>query len=106
MSSAVLWDDSDGMWYVRVDVSTEGPMKPSLCFVGVALMLCVALEPSSAQDLAFVAVNVVPMDRNAILNNRTVIVRDGRIADVGPAGNTRVPAGGRRGGGGGEDLLC
>jgi Amidohydrolase family len=80
-------------------------MKPSLCFVGVALMLCIALEPSSAQDLAFVGVNVVPMDRNAILNNRTVIVRDGRIADVGLAGNTRVPAGARRVEGRGKYLI-
>jgi imidazolonepropionase-like amidohydrolase len=80
-------------------------MKPSLCLVGVALMLCVALEPSSAQDLAFVGVNVVPMDRNAILNNRTVIVRDGRIADVGPAGNTRVPAGAQRLEGRGKYLM-
>jgi imidazolonepropionase-like amidohydrolase len=70
-------------------------MKPGLCLVGVALMLFVALEPSSAQDLAFVGVNVVPMDRNGILNNQTVIVRDGRIADAGPAGSTRVPDGAR-----------
>ena len=80
-------------------------MKLSLCLVGVALMLCIALEPSSAQDLAFVGVNVVPMDRNGILNNRTVIVRDGRIADVGPAGNTRVPAGAQRLEGRGKYLM-
>jgi imidazolonepropionase-like amidohydrolase len=45
----------------------------------------------AAQDLAFVGVNVVPMDRNGILDNQTVIVRDGRIAGVAPAGSTRVP---------------
>jgi imidazolonepropionase-like amidohydrolase len=69
-------------------------MKPRLFLFGVALMLFVALhQPSSAQDLAFVGVNVVPMDRNRTLNNQTVIVQDGRIAQVGPAGSTRVPDG-------------
>jgi hypothetical protein len=38
-------------------------MKPSLFLVGVALMFFVLLEPSSAQDLAFVGINVVPMHR-------------------------------------------
>ena len=66
-------------------------MKPSLCLVGVALMLFVSLEPSSAQDLAFIGVNVVPMDREGLLNNQTVVIRDGRISAVGPAGNTKVP---------------
>jgi imidazolonepropionase-like amidohydrolase len=80
-------------------------MKPSLYLVGVALMLCIALKPSSAQDLVFVGVNVVPMDRNGILNNRTVIVRNGRIADVGPAANTRVPAGAQRLEGRGKYLM-
>jgi imidazolonepropionase-like amidohydrolase len=66
-------------------------MKPSLFLVGVALMFFVLLEPSSAQDLAFVGINVVPMHRNGALNNQTVIVHDGRIAAVGPAASTRVP---------------
>ena len=81
-------------------------MKPSLCLVGVALMVFVALEQSSsAQDLAFVGVNVVPMNRNGILNNQTVIVRDGRIADVGPAASTRVPDGALRVEGRGKYLM-
>jgi imidazolonepropionase-like amidohydrolase len=81
-------------------------MKPSLCLVGVALMLLVALDQSSsAQDLAFVGVNVVPMDRNGILANQTVIVRDGRIAAVGPAGSTRVPDGALRLEGRGKYLM-
>jgi imidazolonepropionase-like amidohydrolase len=66
-------------------------MKPSLCLVGMALMLFVAFEPSSAQDLAFIGVNVVPMDRHGLLNDQTVVVRDGRISAVGPTGSTRVP---------------
>jgi hypothetical protein len=58
-------------------------MKSSLFLVVVALMLCALLEQSSsAQDVAFVGVNVVPMDRNGVLNNQIVIVQDGRIASV------------------------
>ena len=32
------------------------------------------------QAVAFVGVNVVPMDRERIIENQTVIVRDGRIS--------------------------
>src|SRR5690606_34215568 len=34
--------------------------------------------------VAFVGVNVVPMDRERVIENQTVIVRDGRIVEVGP----------------------
>src|SRR5689334_21165975 len=43
--------------------------------------------------IAFVNVNVVPFDRERILEGQTVIVRDGRIAQIGPANNVKVPAG-------------
>jgi hypothetical protein len=42
---------------------------------------------------AFVGVNVVTMGAAGTLRNQTVIVRDGRIAAVGPAASTKVPAG-------------
>jgi len=45
------------------------------------------------QTVAFVNVNVVPMDRDGIAPNQTVVVRDGRIVEVGPAARVRVPAG-------------
>jgi imidazolonepropionase-like amidohydrolase len=81
-------------------------MKPSLFLFSVALMLFVALQQSSsAQDLAFVGVNVVPMDKNRTLNNQTVIVQDGRIAQVGPVGSTRVPDGALRLEGRGKYLM-
>jgi imidazolonepropionase-like amidohydrolase len=48
---------------------------------------------SAQQVVAFVNVNVVPMDRERILEGQTVIVRDGRIALIGPASKTKVPAG-------------
>ncbi len=56
-------------------------------------------SPLHAQNshVAFVGVNVIPMDRaNAVLRDQTVIVRDGRIAAVGPAASTTVPTGATR----------
>ena len=43
--------------------------------------------------VVFERVNVVPMDRERVLSNHTVVVRDGRIADVGPADRVQAPAG-------------
>jgi imidazolonepropionase-like amidohydrolase len=53
--------------------------------------------------VAFVDVDVVPMDREVVLRDQTVIVRDDRIADIGPAKDVKVPEGafriaGREGG--------
>ena len=45
------------------------------------------------QAIVFTNVNVVPFDRERILAGQTVIVRDGRIAEIGPAEKTKVPAG-------------
>jgi imidazolonepropionase-like amidohydrolase len=40
---------------------------------------------------AFVNVNVIPMDRDRVLPNQTVIVRDGKIAEIGDAAKIKVP---------------
>lgn len=47
----------------------------------------------ASQSIAFVNVNVVPFDRERILEGQTVIVRDGRIAAIGPVSKTKVPDG-------------
>ena len=42
----------------------------------------------------FENVNVIPMDREgAVLRDQTVVVREGRIAAIGPAASTQAPAG-------------
>lgn len=43
--------------------------------------------------VAFTDVTVLPMDRERRLTGHTVVVRDGRIAEVGPAARVKVPAG-------------
>lgn len=55
-----------------------------------------AATPSSAGVVAFVGANVVPMDRERVLEGHTVVVRDGRIVDVGPDAEARIPEGARR----------
>lgn len=54
---------------------------------------------------AITDVTVVPMDRERLLPGHTVIVRDGRIAAVGPARSTRIPAGAIRINGRGRYLM-
>jgi hypothetical protein len=42
--------------------------------------------------VAFTDVNLVPMDRERILTHQTVVVRGGRIAEIGDAATIRVPS--------------
>jgi imidazolonepropionase-like amidohydrolase len=46
-----------------------------------------------SQTTAFVGVNVIPMDRERVLSNQTVIVRNGVIAEIGDAKKVKVPNG-------------
>ena len=66
-----------------------------------------AHEPTTpaAGIVAFVNVSVLPMDRERILTGQTVIVRDGRITEIGPAASVRVPADAQRIDGSGKFLL-
>ncbi len=60
---------------------------------------------AKAPIIAFVNVNVVPMDRERIVENQTVIVRDGRIAEVGPGNKIKAPDGATRIDGAGKYLM-
>ncbi|HXF40854.1 MAG TPA: amidohydrolase family protein [Blastocatellia bacterium] len=51
------------------------------------------LEAKQKQIVAFVRVNVVPMDQEVVLTDQTVIVKDGLIAALGPASNIKIPSG-------------
>ncbi|HJR05987.1 MAG TPA: amidohydrolase family protein [Pyrinomonadaceae bacterium] len=46
--------------------------------------------------VAFMNVNVVPMDKEGVLENQTVIVSDGRISEMGAASKVKVPKGATR----------
>ena len=45
----------------------------------------------AGEALAFVSVTVVPMDSERVMADQTVIVRDGRIDEIGPASQAHVP---------------
>ena len=55
-------------------------------WVGVA-------RAQASSTVAFLGVNVVPMDRERVIERQTVLVRDGKIIEIGPATRVRVPAG-------------
>src|SRR5688500_5637781 len=57
----------------------------------LASLLLVFVPASQAQTTAFVGVNVIPMDRERVITNQTVIVRNGVIAEIGDAKKVKVP---------------
>ena len=62
-------------------------------------------QPSPPRVTVFENVNVIPMDRERVLKNRTVVVRDGLIAEVGDARKVKAPAGAVRVDGRGKYLM-
>lgn len=64
-----------------------------------------ASQAGNSGAIAFVGVNVVPMDEERIVEGQTVIVQDGRIAAIGPSASTQVPAGAVRVSGEGKYLM-
>lgn len=49
--------------------------------------------PLSDAVTAFVGANVLPMDRERVLRDHTVVVRQGRIMEVGPRPSVQIPEG-------------
>jgi imidazolonepropionase-like amidohydrolase len=83
--------------------------------IDVYLLLPVGVQATSTDEtllidkdpalIAFVNVNVVPMDSERILPAQTVIVRADRISEVGPADTIHVPEGALRIDGRGKYLM-
>jgi imidazolonepropionase-like amidohydrolase len=61
--------------------------------------------PLAVGLMAFERVNVVRMDRDTVLHDQTVVVRDGRIEQMGPAATAPAPAGAFRIDGRGRYLM-
>lgn len=64
-----------------------------LAIVGVVLP---AHAQPASHAVAFVNVNVVPMDRERLLPDQTVIVSDGVIKSIGPSESVKIPRGALR----------
>ena len=72
-------------------------MRAALKFVSMLLAMLLAVPAAAKQGVyAITNVTVVPMDRERLIPGQTVIVRDGRIASISPAGRARIPAGATR----------
>src|ERR1041384_7968855 len=74
-----------------------------LCFAFIFMF--VALSRVSAQTVAFTNVNVIPMDRERVLGNQTVVVKNGVIVEIGDAKKVKVPRGAVRIDGTGKYLV-
>src|SRR5688572_14171149 len=75
----------------------------SLVVAGLALGA--AAGARQPQVIAIEHVSVIPMDRERVLTDQTVVVRDGRIADVVGAGEASVPSAATRIDGRGRFLI-
>lgn len=72
----------------------------------LALFAWLLLGPGAlAEPLAFVGVNVIPMDEPGVLENQTVLVDQGKIQAVGPVGSVSLPPKVRRIDGAGRYLM-
>ncbi|HKY04790.1 MAG TPA: amidohydrolase, partial [Blastocatellia bacterium] len=99
-------------------------MKARLCVLTLAVFCAGLLAPAriagkqsenkQAEDkqtvqasgvVAFENVNVVPMDRERVIEKQTVVVEGGLIKQIGPADKVAVPAGARRIDGRGKYLM-
>ena len=83
------------------------PMKllrvTAILFV-TAVTTYLAQPQAQSSATAFVGVTLIPMDQEATVPNQTVIVRDGKIASIGPA-TAQIPAGAVRVEGKGKFLM-
>lgn len=78
-------------------------MKRIISLLAFALL---GLAPALfGQTVIFDNVNVVPMDRERVIERQTVVVRDGRIAQIAPAATVKAPAGATRVDGSGKYLM-
>jgi imidazolonepropionase-like amidohydrolase len=55
-----------------------------------------ARGPLAPGTFAIINVTVIPMSRDTLLAESTVLVRDGRIVEMGPTRSIRIPSGARR----------
>jgi imidazolonepropionase-like amidohydrolase len=75
--------------------------------LAVSLVVAAAAmpQPTPSAVVAFTNVSVLPMDRETVLGGQTVVVRDGKIAEMGAASGIRVPEGAVRVDGQGKFLM-
>lgn len=80
-------------------------MKNLLKLGALALLIPSVAKAQAQGTFAFTNVNVVPMTSDAVLDNQTVVVQNGRIVALGPANRVQVPGGATRIDGRGKYLM-
>jgi imidazolonepropionase-like amidohydrolase len=91
-----------------ISLATAGAGPAAVALVQVQAQAPAARPPVPGAPpgaIAFVDVNVIPMDTERVLPNQTVLVQNGWISALGPAGQVQVPAGAARIDGRGKYLI-
>ena len=78
---------------------------PKLLTIAVLAAAAAMPQPMPAGVVAFTNVSVLPMDRESVLTAQTVVVRDGKIVEIGAATGIRIPQGAVRVDGKGKYLM-
>ncbi len=73
--------------------------------LSIAISTVVRASTPASGEVAFINVNVIPMDKERVLPRQTVIVRDGTIVEIGDAKRIKVPANAQRIDGAGKFLI-
>lgn len=60
-------------------------------FFVLILVFAALATPALAQTVAFTNVNVIPMDRERVLSNQTVLIKNGSIAEIGNTKKVKLP---------------
>lgn len=76
-----------------------------MLILGFGVFASARVEAREESVVAFVNTNVIPMDKERVLPNQTVIVRNGVIVEVGDAKRVKVPKGAQRIDAGGKFLI-
>jgi cytosine/adenosine deaminase-related metal-dependent hydrolase len=65
-----------------------------LAYLLAVLPMITTALPAQRTDtaVAFLNVNVIPMDRESVVADQTVIIRGGRIVEIGPSASVAVPS--------------
>lgn len=76
-----------------------------LVIIPISIQKAKQAQASENREFAFVNVTIIPMDKERIIEGQTVIVRDGKINQLGPAFKTSIPEGAERIDGKGKYLI-
>lgn len=76
-------------------LTAKHPASILMSLLAAALLSVSLFSQPVAQGgaIAFIGVNVLPMDKDNVLANHTVVVADGKIVSMAPAGTAQLPAG-------------